>query len=523
MVETVTGHDRSDGISYNDLVATDKVAAPPVYLEDSPFPAGRTTVAAERYYSQAEHDLEVERLWKRVWQMACHESDIPNVGDVHVYEIAELAFLIVRTAEDEIKAYPNACLHRGRRLCDDHRKEMKVFRCPFHGWSWNLDGTLKEIPGQWDFPSVSPEEYGLENINVGRWGGFVFINPDPNCEPLEDFLGDIDRHFGIPFERRYKAAHLIKRLPCNWKVAQEAFMESYHVVATHPEILGTFADVNSKYDVFGNVSRAISASGPRSPHAGGGNPDLSVYPEGDQFKAVKHLISGHVYRRIEQGKVEVELPNGKKGIFTDAAQYISGEVKSADIQMCDWVGGMLPPDIESNGAPIGYPEDSPAAYRHFMSDMRRNMMREQWGDEVDNFSDSDLVDSIYYSVFPNLSPWGDWNPIFYRFRPDGNNPEQSFHEVLYMIPVPEGQEPPPPAECTFLDLDDDYCEAPGFAPTLLKIFNQDFVNHKQVQLGLHSVQTRETLFASYQETKIRHFHATLEKWLAAEEAPKTES
>ena len=81
MIETTTGHDRSNGPSYNDIISKDTVAPPAVYLEDSPLPAGRTTVATERYYSQEEHNREVEQLWKRVWQMACHESDIPNVGD----------------------------------------------------------------------------------------------------------------------------------------------------------------------------------------------------------------------------------------------------------------------------------------------------------------------------------------------------------------------------------------------------------------------------------------------------------
>ena len=197
MVERKTGHDRSNGISYNEIIARDAVPPPSVYLEDSPYPAGVTTVDTKRYYSQAEHDLEVERLWKRVWQMACHESDIPNVGDTHVYDIAELSYLVIRVSESEVKAYPNACLHRGRALCDSHRQELKALRCPFHGWSWNLDGSLKEIPGHWNFPSVTEEEYCLPEVKVGYWGGFYFINPDPQCEPLEDFLGDCDRHFGI--------------------------------------------------------------------------------------------------------------------------------------------------------------------------------------------------------------------------------------------------------------------------------------------------------------------------------------
>ena len=149
--------------------------------------------------------------------MACHESDIANVGDTYVYDIAELSFIVVRVSKTNQSV--SQCLSSRRTLCDSHRRELKVFRCPFHGWSWNLDGSLKEIPGHWDFPSVKAEEYGLPEIRVGHWGGFVFINPDSECEPLENFLGDIDRHFGIPLNDVSKL-HLIKVLPCNWKVAR---------------------------------------------------------------------------------------------------------------------------------------------------------------------------------------------------------------------------------------------------------------------------------------------------------------
>ncbi len=518
MVETKTGHNRSDGISYNDILRADKVPPPAVYLEDSPYPPGVTRVPTHKYFNREQHDLEVERLWKRVWQMACHESDIPRVGDAHVYDIASLSFIIVRVSEDEVKAYPNACLHRGRALCDNHRKELRVFRCPFHGWSWHLDGRLKEVPGHWDFPTVTEEEYSLPAVSIGKWGGFYFINPDPNCEPLEDFIGDLGRHFGIPFERRYKAAHLIKRLPCNWKIAQEAFMESYHVIATHPELLGSFCDVNSKYDVWGNFSRAMSASGYPSPHTNLKENEPGCYPDGKAFQSMKHMISGHVYHRLEEGRVEVTTPDGRTGIFDEYAEHISGDVKSADIQMCSWVGGKICEGEEDT--PMVYPKN-PAEYRESSAATRRETMRPGFGDQVDKISDADLNDAIYYSLFPNLSPWADFNPIFYRFRPDGDNPEQSLHEVMYMIPLPEGAEMPEPAKCTFLDLDDDYTIAAEIGSNLAKIFNQDFVNHRMVQKGLHSHPKGETIFASYQETKIRHFHDTLNKWLESEQAPKS--
>jgi len=519
MVETLTGHDRSNGISYTELISGDKNPPPPIYLEDSPYPPGNTRVPACHYYSKEHHDLEVERLWKRVWQMACHLDDIPNVGDTHVYQIAGIEFLIIRAAEDEAKAFPNACMHRGRALCDNHRKGLKVLRCPFHGWSWNLDGSLKEVPCQWDFPEVTEAEYALPEVKVGQWGGFIFINPDPDCEPLEDFLGDIDRHFRIPFERRYRAAHLIKRLPCNWKVAQEAFMESYHVVATHPELLPTFSDANSKYDVFGNLSRAMSASGPPSPHTDLQNPDPKAFPDGKLFFSHKHAISGHVYQRLEEDRVEVTLPNGKTGIFNMEADHIEGDVQAADPHLCNWVGGKIAPGDED--FPMEFPDLTPVEYRAAEANRRREELRPQFGDYVDGVSDADLCDSIYYSVFPNISPWADFNPIFYRFRPDGDNPEQCLHEVMYMLPLPEGAERPAPVPCHFLDLDDDYTEVKEIGSYLAKIFNQDFINHRAVQRGLHNHPKGETIYASYQETKIRHFQETLAKWLASDEAPKS--
>jgi len=519
MVETLTGHNRSNGISYNELMEGDTVPPPAVYLEDSPMPPGLTTVDASRYFSKEEHDREVEKLWKRVWQMACREEDIPNVGDTHVYEIAELSFIVVHAAEGEYKAFPNACMHRGRALCDNHKKGLKVLRCPFHGWSWALDGTLKEVPSQWDFPTVSEEEHSLPPVQVGTWGGFVFINPDPNCEPLKDFLGDIDRHFQIPFERRYKAAHMIKKLPCNWKVAQEAFMESYHVVGTHPELMPNFSDTSSKYDMFGNLSRAMSPNGPPSQHTKMTNPDPTAFPDGQLFQSFVHPLSGHVFRRLEEDRVEVTLPNGKTGIFDMEANHIEGDVQSADPHMCNWIGGKIAEGEED--FPAVFTDESPRAFRDETANAKREEMRPEWGDYVDQISDVDLNDSIYYSLFPNISPWADFNPIFYRFRPDGSNPEQSLHEVMYLLPLPEGAERPEPAACTYLDLEDDYTLATEFGSYLNKIFNQDYLNHKAVQKGLHSHPKGETMFASYQEGKIRHFHETLNKWLDSEEPPKS--
>ena len=129
MVETVTGTARSAGVDYADLLASDSHPVREILKTDSPMPPGPTMVKASAYHSREFHDLEVERLWKRVWQMACHEDDIPNVGDSYVYDIASLSFIVVRTGEEEFRAFPNACLHRGRALLHESEQGLREFRC----------------------------------------------------------------------------------------------------------------------------------------------------------------------------------------------------------------------------------------------------------------------------------------------------------------------------------------------------------------------------------------------------------
>ena len=128
MVETVTGTNRSAGLSVQELMAYDTHPVPEYLRRESPMPQGPTLVPAEVYYSREFQEREMEQLWKHVWQMACHEDDLPNVGDHMPYDIGELSFLIIRSGPDEFKAYRNACLHRGRRLKERPGKKLHEIR-----------------------------------------------------------------------------------------------------------------------------------------------------------------------------------------------------------------------------------------------------------------------------------------------------------------------------------------------------------------------------------------------------------
>ncbi len=508
MTETLTGTDRSAGISYDELFDDDTHPVSEVLRRVGPYPPGNTRVPARVYYAQDVHDVEVEQLWGRVWQLACLEEEIPDVGDYHVYDIAHLSFLVVRTAPDEIKAYRNACLHRGRKLREHHGRAASSLRCPFHGWCWELNGSMREIPCQWDFPEVDMADYGLPEALVSTWHGFVFINPDRSATPLADYLGDLADHFSfVPFERRYKAAHVSKLMPMNWKTCQEAFMESYHVVATHPTLMESLGDANSRYDVFGNYSRAMTATGVPSPHLER-QPRYERVDDGKEYGRWRHPMSGHIYERDSDGRVAVTDLDGDVSTFDGDGNHIAGEQTQADPHLCKWIGGPLPPGLEEMPLMTPHPPPEVTNVRGWLADRKRAQVRRQMGDAIDveAVSDAELIDSIFFSVFPNWSPWGCFSPIMYRFRPNGDNPQECIFEVmLFPLAPPDPDDRPAPAKVRHLGFDDDWTRAPELGP-LAKIFQQDSLNLPLVQQGLRAQEQQEVIFASYQETKIRHFY-----------------
>lgn len=445
------GSARSPGLSYQQLLDTDSRPenVPAVLRWQRNEPLGVDDVPRHRYTSREFHELEKEKVWKKAWQVACREEDVPDVGDSLVYDICDLSILVVRCAADAIKAYYNACLHRGRQLKESDGNNTEL-RCAFHGFCWNLDGSLKQIPCAWDFPQIDPAAWSLPEVRVGTWGGFVFVNLDPACESLESYLGELPEHFAKwPLEQRYKSVHVAKVFPANWKVVQEAFMEAFHVVATHPQLLPGIGDANSQYDWEGMFSRAITPNGTPSPH-------LRLAPtEQEMFDAMSD-------RRLDEAPY-VELGDG------DTARATAG-----------------------NGG--------------------RRRMSAVLGERADELSDAELADSIYYTLFPNLHPWGAYNRITYRFRPYDDRHDMSIMECMYLDPFDPARPRPPAAPIHWLGVDDDWTDAPELG-MLARVFNQDSFNLPKVQRGLASLRKDVTL-AAYQETKIRHFHHVLDQYVA---------
>ena len=366
------GDARSPGITYQQLLDTDTHPVPDVLRLEAPKYLGSADVSIDRYTTREWHEREVANLWSRVWQFACREEEIPAVGDHIVYTIARSSYIVMRDTPDTIVAFPNACLHRGRQLKDQDGQCSEI-RCPFHGFAWTLSGKLQDIPAQWDFEHVEPEAFALPRCKVGVWAGFVFINPDPNAEPLEQFLGGIVDQFKVwDLADRYKQVHVAKVVPANWKIAQEAFCEAFHVNATHPQVTPYLGDTNSQVDIWDNFSRVITAGGTPSP-------------------------------------------------------------------LLDWT----PTQDEMMRAMLDVREDQTSPMTLTENDSMRAAgaagSRDRWravvGDLVDQMSDAEMMDSIDYTIFPNMHPWGAYNRIVYRFRPNGDDHRTAIMEVIFLAPA----------------------------------------------------------------------------------------
>lgn len=435
---------RSPGLTYQDLLDQDSHEVPAVLRLESPKDVGLEEVPVRRYISREYHELEKERLWKKVWQFACREEEMPDPGDHMRYDIAGMSFLLVRQEDRSIKAYPNACLHRGRML-KEHDGHTSEIRCAFHGFAWHLDGCLKDIPARWDFPQIKDEEFSLPEIPVAIWAGFVFINPDPDCGPFDDFIKDLaDQFERWDMGSLYIQAHVARKLPCNWKIAQEAFCEAYHVNATHPQIMRGLGDVNSQVDVWENCARVITPGATPSP------------------------------------LLDYELSDG------DVVMSMMG----------------MPHDAE----PPQLPEGMNA--RAFVAAMSREGLRADAGDRVDLYCDAEIVDSIDYTQFPNFHPWGAFNKIVYRFRPNGDDHRSCIMECYQLMPF-QGERPPA-APIYWLGDDEKWSSALGF---LGKVFDQDVFNMPKVQQGLESTYKTGLFMSGYQESKVRWLHRKLGEWI----------
>ncbi|MCB9382344.1 MAG: aromatic ring-hydroxylating dioxygenase subunit alpha [Acidimicrobiaceae bacterium] len=456
------GARRSPGPSVQDLHRADTGPVPRALLDESYVPQGQADVPKARYTSPAFAALENEFMWTSTWQLACLADEIRQPGDHVVYDVADQSLLVTRLRDGSIRAFHNACLHRGTKLRTEDGR-VASFRCPFHGWRWDLDGTLAEIPGGWDFPHITCDATRscLPEAQVAEWQGFVFVNMDPTAAPFEEVAAKLIDHFSDSFDyaNRYCTFHAVKEVPANWKVCMEAFSEGYHVIATHPQIVEFAGDDNSEYSIWPDskyVTRFVNGFGIQSPH-------LAEIPQ-QQILDAYLAFSSKAAQRVGSA-TNAPVPEGK------TARQVAAEVFRAG-------------------------------------------MGARYGTDLSAYSDTEILDAHLYHLFPAFAPWaGIGQPLVYRWRP-GATPDTCFMDVYRMAPVPDGQERPAPAECQRLTLEQEWHEAAGMGQ-LADVFAQDMSNFPRVQAGLKSTGKRGVTFGDYQEARLRLIHRNIDECILA--------
>jgi phenylpropionate dioxygenase-like ring-hydroxylating dioxygenase large terminal subunit len=339
----------------------------------------------ERYFDPDFYQMEVELLWPRVWQMACRLEEIPELGDWVEYEILDQSVVVVRTEDQGVTAFQNACRHRGVRVVEGRGTTAGGFICPFHGWCYGADGSNTFVPASRTFAEHNLEaaDINLVAVRAEVWGGCAWINLDDDAPPL--------RHCIEPFATIMDAWQVESlrtewwyacRLPVNWKLAQEAFMEQYHVVQAHPQLV-----IPARY----------------SPRTGAtADPRALVEAEIHYLRTMSEGMAGMVHAndvRVAESLRDMELPNDPTVAMSMWQRRLNDEIVA-------WhraAGSDIPDlnDLDDRGLnePMGY------CFPH-------------------------------YFVLPMYS-----SASSYRFRPLG--PEETLMEIWSLTRFPEGHPPTP--------------------------------------------------------------------------------
>jgi len=425
----------------------------------------RNIIPKERYVSQEFFDLEMERLWPRVWQMACREEEVPHVGDFLEYIIGDQSILVTRSDPSTIRAFYNTCPHRGTRLAAGVGNfATGEIRCRYHAWRFELDGTNKEVVDRFDFPeSMTDAEVCLGQIKVGRWGGFVFINMDPDSESLESFLGPLPAMLApYGFEKMRFRSYRSVILPANWKSALDAFNEGYHVQGTHPQLLRWTDDTTMAYGPLGKHN-----------HMGG------------------------------EGKVKHEIrPSPRLGLRP--GDYDERELLAV---MIDELGGLFLKeerqkvlDLKNNPLPEG--KTAMDAY----NDIRVQMLRGK-GIDLGDLTDEQLLMSDDVHFFPNVvGPIYPGSTTLFRTRPNGLDLHSAIKDLWTLEWVAPNEERP-------------MCERKFYPDWAAKdwglVTNQDYANMAHVQAGMRSRGCTGLRLNPRQEHNVIHMHEVIDEYLCS--------
>jgi carnitine monooxygenase subunit len=200
------------------------------------FAAATRSIPWDWYHDPAALRLERERLFASHWQYVVHDAELLVPGSFSTAILGHVPIVLVRGRDDVLRGFVNVCRHRGYLLCEGSGRR-ETLQCPYHAWTYDLDGALRSAPRSDREPAFEAEGLGLVPILLEQWGPFVFANLDPSAGPLADALGDVPRlvaESGVDVDTLAFHVRAEGSYAANWKVCVENFLECYHCQIAHP-------------------------------------------------------------------------------------------------------------------------------------------------------------------------------------------------------------------------------------------------------------------------------------------------
>ena len=429
------------------------------------------TFSAEAYISEEYARAERDKLWRKVWLQAGRVEDIPQEGNYITFDVLDDSILIVRAPGQKIRAYHNVCPHRGRRLVDapegarNARGQRTQFMCGYHGWRFNLDGENTHILHREDWQGdLTDQCAGLTSVNCDTWGGWIWINMDPDCEPLRDYLEPAATMLD-PFELQNMRCRWRKWgiFDCNWKVALEAFNETYHVQTTHPEF--------NKFGEFRGWARA---------HGKHSNIGYDAPKDMDKNQQAKLRVGSGADARLSTAELQVYT-------WEQANTNTTQTLVDASLRLAEEL-------------PEGTPSDQ--VLKHWLASARKD---DEARGVVWPTVDPEHVgkSGTAWQIFPNFQIGHAVNNMLcYSARPYGYDPDKCIFEGAVYELYPEGQEP---------KTDWEYCEAN--AEEWCYVLSQDFSNMAAVQQGMKSAGFSGPKPNPYMERSTANLHRNLAEYM----------
>jgi phenylpropionate dioxygenase-like ring-hydroxylating dioxygenase large terminal subunit len=414
---------------------------------------------------------ERERLWPKVWQVACREEEIPNVGDYVKYDIVGESIIVVRVAGDRIDAYYNVCQHRGRQLVDEPRGNIAGgFFCNFHGWSYKLDGTLRHVQWRSDWPENCPifsdGSLDLKRPRVEQWAGWLWVCMDPDAPSLEEYLGEAPALLGCyrVEDMRFKWFETLV-VDVNWKVVVEAFNEGYHVSTAHRE---TFD--------WSQIRQTGTARGIHASFASAKGASARYKDEEGRWAATEGLAD--------------QLYHNGLALHTDFnANYSDAAIRAFERLRLEFPGDAAPSLVMPRMLAL-YQEELESAGA-------------VWPPELT--LDAIAKAGVDWHIFPNtvLLPCPD-ALVWYRMRPHPDDDQKCVFDIWCLCRFAPGLEPEVKQH-----ISNSLEEFKGRN----RFLEQDFANLRATQRGMRSRGWKGAVSNPVQELSVSHFHRMLHDYI----------